>query len=302
MRTSLPLLLCCVATLRVATQPALETIPLTRVDHFLFVDIRVNEHTEPLHFLFDTGAGVTVVHTAVAEKLQLTISGESSISTAGKSVVSQESAHNTLHLGQALRLDSIELILMDLTHLRTYFDYPIDGVIGYDLLARYVTETRIDAQEMRLYAPADYTYTGPATGLELTTLESNLFGILIDVTPDKRSEPIVLNCEIDTGAGNYLTLHPATVSAHELIDARKRHKKISGFGAEATVTTNLERKIAEVHFGGQRWKKVPTTLEVDPVNHRRNSLADGLIGQRLLLDFNIVYDLPRRRMYLEVRK
>jgi hypothetical protein len=138
--------------------------------------------------------------------------------------------------------------------------------------------------------------------LELTTLESNLFGILIKTIPKNKTENITLNLQIDTGADNYLTFHNKIVKEHQLINSKKRQKTIKGFGADSTIATNVRSKVSEIDFGDKKWKNIPVTLEVDPINKRENSLADGLIGQRLLLDFNITYNLTERLVYLEKRK
>ena len=132
-------------------------------------------------------------------------------------------------------------------------------------------------------------------------MESNLFGILIEVLPKNKTESTILNFQIDTGADNYLTFHNKAVQEYQLINPKKRHKMIKGFGADSTITTNIRSKVSEVIFGGKKWKNIPVTFEVDPINARENSLADGLIGQRLLLDFNITYNLIKRLVYLEKR-
>jgi hypothetical protein len=50
---------------------------------------------------------------------------------------------------------------------------------------------------------------------------------------------------------------------------------------------------------GKVWKRVPVVLEVDPLNRESERKADGLIGQSLLLDFIITYDLSRKTAYFE---
>jgi hypothetical protein len=272
------------------------------VDNYIFVEIRINNQNEPLNFWFDTGAGITVIDRAIAEQLSIDISGESKINTSGKSLISKESVQNEIRIGQKLILENITLVLMDLSHLTKYLKTNVDGVIGYDLLEKFITETNIDEKEIRFYAPKDYSRNGNHKALELNTLESNLFGILIEVVPKNKTESILLNFQIDTGADNYLTFHNKTLQEHQLINPKKRHKMIRGFGADSTIVTNIRSKVSEVIFGDKKWKNIPVTFEVDTINARENSLADGLIGQSLLLDFNITYNLPQRLVYLEKRK
>lgn len=283
-------------------QNMIEAVPIKFIDNYIFVEITINNVSVPLNFWFDTGAGITVIDTEVAKQLSLKISGESKINTSSKTLVSKESVLNKVRIGENLILDDVTLILMDLSHLTQYLKTNIDGVIGYDLLKGFITETNIDEKKIRFYSPLDYVFTGNAKAIELTSLESNLFGIQIEVVPEKKSESIKLNFQIDTGADNYLTFHNKTAQEYKLISSKNKNKSIKGFGADSTIVNNIRSKIYNVSFGNKKWKNTPVTLEVDPLNSRENSLADGLIGQELLQDFNITYDLIKRLIYLEKRK
>ena len=191
---------------------------------------------------------------------------------------------------------------MDLNHLTKYLNTNVDGVIGFDLLNKFVTETNIDSKEMRFYDSMTFKYIGNSEPIQLTTLESNLFGILINAVPKNTSESLAFNFQIDTGADNYLSFHNKTVQEYQLVDINKKHKFKKGFGADSTLSRNIRSKVNSVSFGSKKWKNIPVMFEVDPINRREKSLADGLIGQRLLLDFNIIYNLEKRLVYLEKRK
>ena len=295
-------LVCIFFQISVNSQDPIETIPFKLAHNLIFIEVQINNFEKPLNFLFDTGAGITVIETNIAAQLSLKINGESKISTSGKSLISEESTANTVRIGKKVTLENINLILMDLNHLSTYLNTTIDGVIGYDLLHKFVTETNIDRQVFRFYEPNTFAYKGNSEPIKLTTLESNLFGILINVTPKHGHDQITLNFEIDTGAQNYLTFHNMTVKKHNLINKNKKQKFKKGFGADPTITTNIRSKVKTVSFGGKKWRNIPVMLEVDPINIRKNSLADGLIGQRLLLDFNIIYDLKKKLVYFEKTK
>uniref|UniRef100_UPI00404A19D2 retropepsin-like aspartic protease n=1 Tax=Gelidibacter sp. TaxID=2018083 RepID=UPI00404A19D2 len=290
------------ASFRGTSQDLIESVPMQFIENYIFIEVTVNDNEKPLNFLFDTGAGITVVDTNIAKQLSLDINKESKISTSGKSLLSKESTSNSVKIGKNINLDSINLILMDLSHLSKYLNTNVDGVIGYDLLNKFILETHIDNKVFRFYEFDTFIYKGNSKPIELTTLESNLFGILINVIPNNRREPILLNFEIDTGADNYLSFHNKIVDKYQLVDVNKKQKLRKGFGADSTITTNISSKVKFVEFGGEKWKNISVMFEVDPINKRENSLADGLIGQRLLLDFNIIYNLKKRLVYLEKRK
>jgi predicted aspartyl protease len=302
MTKNLIILILIFTSFRGTSQDLIESIPMRFIDNYIFIEVAVNDNEKPLNFLFDTGAGITVVDNNIAKQLSLDINKESKISTSGKSLLSKESTSNIVKIGKSVHLDSINLILMDLSHLSKYLNTNVDGVIGYDLLSRFIIETNIDNKVFKFYEYDTFLYKGNSKPIELTRLESNLFGILINVIPKNRRESIVLNFEIDTGADNYLSFHNKIVEKYQLVDLNKKQKLRKGFGADSTITNNIRSKVKLVEFGGKKWKNIPVMFEVDPINKRENSLADGLIGQRLLLDFNIIYNLKKRLIYLENRK
>lgn len=282
-------------------QEPIEKVPFELAHNLIFIEVQINDSDKPLKFLFDTGAGVTVINTEISEKLSLNITDKSKINTSGKSLVSNESTPNRLKIGKKLILDNITLVIMDISHISNYFRFNVDGVIGYDLLKKVITETNIDEQKITFYETENFIYQGNAKATKLKTLESNLFGIEIEILPKKNKDSVKMNFQIDTGADNYLTFHNTSVQENKLINPKKRLKWRNGFGADSTLTKNIKSKINSVNFGGKKWKYIPVILEVDPINKRENTLADGLIGQSLLLDFNITYNLKEKLVYFEKR-
>jgi hypothetical protein len=285
----------------VFAQNLIDKVPIKLIDRLIFIEIKLN-NSEPLNFMFDTGAGITVIDTETANKLELATSKEFKIGTAGKTLNSKISENNDLFIGQNFRLDSISLALMDLSHLSNYFKIKIDGIIGIDLLNKAVIETNIDSMQFLLFSTENYNFNGIAEPLELIGLESNHIGLPIEIITKGSKKSISLIIKIDTAAANYLTLHNHTVTEYNLVDEKKKYKKKSGFGADSTITNNLEGKISSVEFAGEKWRNIPVIFEVDELNNSSDRKANGLIGQKMLLDFNITYNLKSGYIYLENRK
>jgi predicted aspartyl protease len=285
----------------VFAQNLIDKIPINLIDRLIFIEIKLND-SEPLNFMFDTGAGITVIDTETASKLNLSTSKEVKIGTAGKTLKSKISENNEIFVGKNLKLDSLELALIDLSHLSKYFKTKVDGIIGVDLLNQAVIETNIDSMEFLLFSQENYKYNGIAEPLELIGLESNHLGLPIEITPKGSKESISLIIKIDTAAANYLTFHNHTVIEYGLIDNKIKYKKKRGFGADSTITNNLAGKLSTAIFAGQIWKNIPVVFEVDKLNSSSDRKANGLIGQSMLLDFNITYDLISGNIYLENRK
>jgi predicted aspartyl protease len=282
-------------------QDLIEKIPIQIVDHLIFVKLNVNNSKEPLNFMFDSGAGVTVIDTKVSNKLELNISGTSRIGTSGKTLETKESSSNELKFSKNFKAENISLLLMDLSHISEYLKINVDGIIGFDLLKQAVVETNIDQMEMRFFKNAGYQNNTNTIPLNLIELESNHFGLPVEIKPKGSSEYLTLILKIDTGADNYLTIHNHAVNKYKLIDKKKKYPKRSGFGADSTLTSNLKGRISSAQFASKKWKNIPVIFEVDPLNQNSNRKGDGLMGQEILLDFNITYNLFDKVLYLEKR-
>ena len=94
-------------------QKAIEVVPFELVKNLIFVDVVVNDSKETLHFMFDTGAGITVIDSKISEKLKLTISDTITIGTAGKPIKTELSEQHNITLGKNLLLDSLSVSIME---------------------------------------------------------------------------------------------------------------------------------------------------------------------------------------------
>ena len=283
------------------SQELIDKIPLQLVDNLIFIQLHVNTKKEPLNFMFDSGAGVTAIDEKVSNELKLDISGRTKIGTSGQTLETKESSLNKLKVSDNLTIDSLSLYIMDLSHISEFLKMKVDGIIGFDLLNQVIVETNISELEMRFFDTANYRYHGNANASKLIMLESNHFGLPIEIKPKSNSNPLLLIVKIDKGAPNYLTFHNDAINKHGLMNPQNRYKIRKGFGADSTMTSNLKAKIASAKFSSKQWKNVPVIFEVDSLNQSSKRKADGLIGQEMLLDFNITYHLNDQVLYLEKR-
>ena len=193
---------------------------------------------------------------------------------------------------------------MPLGHLAAYLEHPLDGIIGYDLLRRFGVEINTDQGLFKIFrGDTGKLNLKNGTEVKMHRLPYNLYGIKMLLKPDKKSDPIELLIKIDSGFEDALNLNGQTVTKYELLKDR-RVKGAEGMSADPTITQNYTAKLNELSFAGGSWKKVPTVLTVDPINVQstEKDLSHGIIGQALLLDFNILYDMPNERIVFQKRK
>lgn len=296
-------LLCLIVAINVRSQAQkrLTTIPIQITSDLIFLQLSIND-SEALSFLFDTAAGVSIADDDLIARIGLEITGSSRIRTTGKSIQAERSTNNTLEIG-GIKLDSIPLTVIDLNHLSKYFEHRIDGIIGFDLLKRFVVDVNIDQMMMSIYDPTNFKYTGEGMAIKVEKLEANHFGVPVSFVPKKQKEEITLIFNFDTACVEHLVFHNQTLHKHDLL-TKTRYKISRGFGADSTITRNFRTKLKSVSFAGKTWKRPSVVFQVDSISIRskKGSIADGLIGQKILLNFNIVYDLSKETIYLQPTK
>ncbi len=123
MRFSLLAAFVLISYLPLRSQAVTERIPMYLIKDLMFIELKINDSSEALNFIFDSGAGVTVIDSQIAARLGLQVDGQSKIRTSGKALISEESAGNHLRLGETILIDSIDLFLMDLLTIPKLRDY-----------------------------------------------------------------------------------------------------------------------------------------------------------------------------------
>jgi predicted aspartyl protease len=153
----------CPAKVSLESGKTSEKLPgVTRKEQSIFVSVRVNEKNDVLQFLFDTGAGRTVIDHKVAARLGLRATGKSSIGGVGAGRVDVDVVK-----GASIRLGSVRLDGVDLHVTDTPESEHVDGIIGYDLLCS--TVVIFDSKEPRIVvtAPSAFQYQGSGDVLPL---------------------------------------------------------------------------------------------------------------------------------------
>ncbi len=292
------LLLLCLPFLAKANTP-LASVPITIQENLIFFRASVNG-SEPLNIMFDSGAGVTVIDPVTADKLNLVASGTARIHTSGKTVESKTFTNNELNIG-GLIIEGLTIDAIPLEHLSELIGYHIDLIMGYDLFALFVLETDLNDAVLRLYDSKAFQYAGDGERIDMFPLNQNHIAVPVEV--EHKDTTMQLELTVDTGASDYMVLNNRTIKAYGLLDAIGKYRKVGGGSAEPTITTNIRTKLQRVRIGSSEWKRVPTVLTIDPINIKagNRSTGDGLIGQALLLDFNVVYYFSEKIMYLEKR-
>ncbi len=146
MRMRLTRMACFVFLLSTASGASAQAVavPFELKDNNLYIKVRVN-HGDTLDFIFDTGSTGTLIDSAAAGKAGIGRENLRKVSVAGSGGAQDYvmATGQSLQLGAA-GLQGINPVLADFTGLSAEVGHHIDGMIGYELLNRYVTAIDFD--------------------------------------------------------------------------------------------------------------------------------------------------------------
>ena len=271
-------------------------IPFELNSNHIYLQVRVND-SEPLWFILDTGASVSVIAEERAEALGLELKGELEGRGAG-----EKSVDVAFIKGVSFQLPDVELrdqtvAAISLKALEPYEGRAIDGVLGYDFLSRFVVEIDYAHRLLHLYDPQSFRYDGPGEILSIT-LEEGVPHVHAQILlPDH--DPIKGYFTVDIGSRGALSLTKPFTEANRLLDAVRKtiHAPFgAGVGGE---TKQLLGRVGGLRLGRFLLKGPVTGFSQDVKGALASPDYAGLIGGEILRRFTVIFDYERKRMILE---
>ena len=255
---------------------------------------RLNDSPRVMSFLLDTGADGMAIRRSLADSIGLKVSHSQEASVVGGRKTVQISADNVLRLSDSLSLKKQNIAIFERVR-----NGP-DGIIGLNLIRKYITEVNFDTQTISLYTFGDYIFQRKGRMIPLRVPSLIMLPSTLNLTGDKS---ISGNFIMDTGANYYLIAFSRFVRQNRLL--------LSGFKPEGNGATVSLGHSTPVFYGHARSlkvgsvvsKNVPVTLQAstggDSSNHTD---VDGSIGIQFFSDFNFTIDLLRKVVHLSPRK
>ncbi|MBB4035652.1 putative aspartyl protease [Dysgonomonas hofstadii] len=271
-------------------------LPFNHLNGYIILKIKINDNPRELLFLLDTGADGIAIRKTLADSLSLSISHSQNTSVVGTQIQVNISGGNTIHLS-----DSISLKNQNIAIFETIDSF--DGIIGLNLVSRFITNINFDENQIYLYSFGNYRYTDNGKTFPISKPSSSIVvPSLLNLTGKKE---ITGNFIIDTGANYYLILFEQYV--------RKNRLLLSGFKPEGEATTVSMGYSSPVFYGKASefkldneisQKNMPITLQASKggVSKQDNDSPDGSIGIKFFSNYNFTIDLLRKQIHLVPRK
>jgi aspartyl protease len=268
-------------------------MPLGRDGYAIFVQARLN-NSAPLWFVLDTGASVSMIDTRRARALGLKSAGNVGASTTGGSTPVQFTKGVNFTL-PGVKLTNQTVVSTPFRKEMLDVRRNLGGILGYDFISRFVVEIDYLNRTLTLYDAKTFHYAGPGKRLAIS----------IDGTPFVPAEvkasghdPVSARFEIDTGYDGAITLYQPFVDAHPTLKPPADSKRAMRHGVGYSAI-GLTAPIERFSFGGFSFSNVDANFTTTEEGTGVGGDVAGLIGNKLLSKFKIIFDYSRQEMILE---
>jgi predicted aspartyl protease len=266
------------------------TFPIELVNNHIYLDARVNGKG-PFRFIFDTG-GQGVLNPEVAASLGVHPAGSLQAGGAGAGTVETGFAWiPRVQLGGATLTHQSFAILPLGPVMQPIEGVHIDGMVGYETVARYLTTIDYAHNTMTLALPRPgFRPRGTAVPFVFYQTIPQLKGMVDGLSG---------TFEVDTGSRGALTLMSPYVAAHELAKKyRPNVAGIRGFGIGGPSSAQVTR-IKSLTIGSVVVPNVITDLSTDTMGAMADPSVAGNLGGGVLKRFTVTFDYRNQIMYLE---
>jgi predicted aspartyl protease len=246
----------------------------------------------PFDFILDTGAGTSLLTPELAKQLEIKTIGSKEGQSAGGAVAVSLAKADSLAVGE-LRMEDVDLGVVDLAQVAQTIGSKIDGDLGYNFLKNFRLIIDYDACEIRFEDPLRVESFGrtPRAQVPIRLAHPAKPLILVDVHANGRGP---FQFAIDTGTST-------TAITPQL--AKKLGLKTQSIGAGTTAGADVDvaaGSLKSFQLGGAKIDKM-TVVVADFFEMLSNAIGaklDGIIGYNFLRQFKVVIDYPNESLSL----
>jgi Aspartyl protease/PDZ domain len=261
-------------------------IPFELVDNHVALSVTLNGKG-PFRFIFDTG-GSNIVDAEVAKQLGLGASGTASSSGVGAaSEAVQFATVDALGVGDAMLRRQVFAVAPVHAGFGMSSGKPVDGLIGFEVLARFVTTFDYGRKQVVLRLPPDTAAAAPAATPLGTTVpfafngQHPMIDCVIASFPGQ--------CVLDTGSRVSLSVLTPFLAAHPSIaPPNATAVGANGFGVGGASLGRLGRTTLEI--AGYTVPDVIADLSTQTKGAFADPFYAGNVGAGVLKRFAVTFD------------
>ena len=258
----------------------------------IFVPVTVGKGTEetlPAEVLLDSGAEMTVLDLALANRLSLALEGDVIVQGTGGLSGGYFAAGVDIQLGP-LAFHDLTVLVLDLEALGRALGRPAPIILGKDAFNALVVDVDFPLRRIAFHEVDGYSPPADAAEVELVST-----GDIRAVRLSIEGRPAEL-FDFDTGNGSPLLIYPAYVEAERLLEGRPGTTVRSG-GVGGARESRLAT-IGSVRLAGFEIRDVPTIFPPAGPSAVDSDRTVGNLGLGILGRFRLIASFGEGRAWL----
>src|SRR5262249_17820706 len=246
----------------------------------------------PFEFILDPGAGTSLLSSELPKELDVKIAGSKEGHGAGGRIAVSLAKVDSLAVGE-MRLENVDVAIVDLISIGTAVGAKIDGDIGYNFLKHFRLTVNYRDSTIRLDDPkrTESFATGVKTEVPIRLANSAKPLILVDVRANGRGP---FQFAIDTGTSTS-AVTPELAEALGLTTSEISPITAGGGRIQASAAT-----LQSLQLGGAKIDNAAVGVAdfFTILNAVVGAKLEGIVGYNFLRNYKVVVDYPRERLTL----
>lgn len=279
---------------------AVVSVPLIQQANYFFLTVKVNQK-DSLNFIFDTGAEFTVLNESSADGTIVGNTRKATVSGGTGNTSAKLYKKQTLQIG-TLVLDNIKIITIPFDHFFLIQGIKVDGIIGQDLMDRFIIETNVDDGIFNLYDKNTFAYKGTEQPLPILNVKGERSGaIAIEITL-KNGKKVPGKFVLDTGSGSCFSLNVPFAADNEIVQSMPTVYTKLTYGASANTMLSKNGRFETIQIGRHTITNCTASIKDANKGTYLSKSRSGVVGNQILSCFNAVYDFINNKLYLPPAK
>ena len=273
-------------------------IPFLFSKNRMLIKVQSN-NSKPMLFIFDTGGTGTLMDSLSAVNAGIKKDEGRNVNVIGSGGAQDYAiaSHQSISLPGNVKINDIELVLMNLSSFSSAVKDTIHGIIGYDVLSRYATKIDFERQKISLYTDIRSADT---LGYVRIPFEFNK-GIAIPRFPITikldNNESFTGRVMFDSGADLTLLVSAPYRNFHQF--DRKIGKMTGSKGRGLNFETNDENAVIKgMSFKGFSFGPMAIELTKNDKAEPKDGYL-GIIGMDIIKRFHVILDYANKNIYLK---
>jgi hypothetical protein len=267
------------------------SVPIDLADNHVYLSVMLNGKG-PYRFIYDTG-GANIVDAAVAQEIGATGHGSIQGGGVGSTTESVSFAKvDSLQIGAATIKDQLFGIAPTRMGFGMSGGQPVDGLIGFEVLSRFITTFDYAKRTVVLAMPGSGSPPPAGAGILPFVLDGRQpqFACGID--------GIAAQCTLDTGARDSISLMGPFIAANpQVVPATMSAVGVNGFGFGGPALGKLGR-IRSVSFGGFTLSNVVGDFTTQQKGALAEPFVAANVGGNIWRRFTLTLDYGKQTMAL----